>query len=52
MSACVKHDEDKFFIVLFPYKQPIRLDVTLPLSITVAMKLMNAVFFGKCLAIE
>ena len=52
VSAGVEHYKDKFGIVLLPNQQPIRLDMTFPLPLTVAVKLMLSIFFFKNLTIK
>ena len=44
MCTRVEHDENEFRVVLLPDEQPVWLDVTLPLSLTVAMKFVRLVF--------
>ena len=44
MRSCVEHDENKFLVVQLPNEQPVGLDVTLPLALAVAVKLMDMVF--------
>ena len=37
MCACINHDKNKLLVVLLPDKQPIRLNVTLPLVFAVTL---------------
>ena len=37
MSACLKEKERKFIVVLLPGHEPIRFDMTLPLSLMVSL---------------
>gem|GEM_PF-3508582 len=45
MSACINHDKNEFMIMLFPNKQPVRLDMTFPLSFTIPRQDMCMIFF-------
>ena len=38
MGACGKHQQGKFVVVLLPYQQPVRLNMSLPLSMVISMK--------------
>ena len=48
MCACTEHNENEFLVVLLPNEQPVRLDVTLPLTLAVAVELMRLVFCRQC----
>ena len=48
MCACTEHNKNEFLVVLLPNEQPVRLDVTLPLTLAVAVELMRLVFCGQC----
>ena len=52
MCACIKHDEDKFLVVLLPDEEPVGLDVALPLALAVVVQLMNAMFWVKRLSVQ
>ena len=43
----VEHDEDELRVVLLPDEQPVRLDVALPLALTVAVKFMRLIFYRQ-----
>ena len=38
MCACINHDKNKLLVVLLPDKQPIGLNVTLPLVLAVRVR--------------
>ena len=46
MCTCIEHDENKLLVMLLPDEEPIRLDMTLPLTLAIAVKLMGLVFCG------
>ena len=52
MSTRIYHDEYELLVVLFPDEQPVRLDVTLPLTFTIVLKLMRTMFSIKRFTIE
>lgn len=43
MCACIDHDKYKFLVVLLPDEEPVGLDVTLPLPLSVAIQHMRKV---------
>lgn len=43
MNACVKKQKPKFHIILFPDKQPVRLNMTFPLTNAVTAKFMRPI---------
>ena len=47
MGSCFQKKQSKLRVVLFPHKQPVRLNVTLPKSCIVPGKDMWVVFGGK-----
>jgi len=48
MSTSIEHDENEFLVILLPNEQPVRLDVTFPLTFAIAVELMRLVFCGQC----
>ena len=43
MSTRIEHQQFQHIVILFPYQQPVWLDVTLPLTFTTAMKHMGTI---------
>ena len=48
MGTSIEHDENKFLVALFPYQQPIGLDMAFPLPFVVAFQLVGQILFGEC----
>lgn len=47
MGAGINEYQNKFFVILFPYQQPIRLQMTLHAPFIIAIKAMWLIFLGK-----
>ena len=48
MRAGLQEQQRQLHVVLLPYHQPVWLDVTFPLSVSVARKLMWSITHGQC----
>ena len=47
MSSCIRHKEYKFTIILIPYKQPVWLDMTFPITFVLTMKNMGMILLRQ-----
>ena len=47
MGAGIYHQKYEFVVILIPYQQPIRLDMTFPIAFVLAVENVRAIFFGQ-----
>ena len=52
VAACIQQDKDNLLFVNFPYKQPVRADVALPLASAVSCEYVGMILFFKLLTIQ
>ena len=52
VATSIQQDKDNLLFVDFPYEQPVRADVTLPLASAVSCEYVGMILFFKLLTIQ